>query len=298
MKIHFIFNPYSGSLRRNANVLPLLRDFVGRRQLDAELRVTEGPGHATVLAREAVAAGCDRVVAVGGDGTMNEIAQALVHSPTALALVPCGSGNGMARHLGLPLAHLPALELTADAGARIAVIDTGTVNQRPFFNAMGFGFDAEISRRFSQIAQRGLAGYVRTGLAAWSGRQSERCHVDTGADRETIDILLIAVANSDQYGSGAIIAPGARVDDGQLDLVAVRPVGTLGALALAVRMFRGSLDGSPRIRHLRGARFVIERPAPGLIHTDGECHAEGATLAIAVQPGSLRVIAPAGDKAR
>jgi YegS/Rv2252/BmrU family lipid kinase len=277
-------------------MVPLIRDFISRQRLDAELAVTTGPGHATELARSAVAAGCARIVSVGGDGTMNEVAQALVHSPAALALVPCGSGNGLARHLGIPLSPLPALALAADVGARIAVIDTGAANQRPFFNAMGLGFDAEIAHRFSQLTGRGLAGYVGTGFRAFFGRRNERCQLTTGDQHLTMDVLLLAVANSDQYGSGAIIAPGARVDDGLLDLVAVAPLGVARAAVLAVRLFRGTVDHDAGVRHLRGARFVIERPAPGLIHTDGECHAEAARVEVAVQPASLRVVTPAIHK--
>jgi len=273
--------------------LPLLREFVAGRGLDAGISVTEGCGHATDLARAAVAAGCTRVVSVGGDGTMNEVAQALVGTPVTLALVPCGSGNGLARHLGIPLAAPAALALAAEAGARIATIDTGTANRRPFFNAMGLGFDAEVSRRFSQNPRRGLPAYAGTVLRLFARRRSEPCLISAGAEREAIEVLLIAVANSDQYGNGAIIAPGARVDDGRLDLVAIRPVGLLGAAELGARLFLGNLDRSRLVRHWRGARFRIERPAPGLIHTDGECHEEGATIEVVVLPGSLRVAAPA-----
>ncbi len=151
MKTCFIFNPHSGRQRRNARLLPLLRDFIASQRLEAELRTTEGPGHATILAREAVAAGCGRVVAVGGDGTMNEVAQALVRTPAALALVPCGSGNGLARHLGLPTCPCRALALLARGDAGVAIVDTGTAAGLPFFNAMGLGLDAEVSRRFNQL---------------------------------------------------------------------------------------------------------------------------------------------------
>ncbi len=290
MKIHFIFNPRSGPRHRNIRALSILREFVAANRPDAELLVTDGPGHATDLARQAVAAGCERVAAVGGDGTMNEVAQALVNSPVALALVPCGSGNGLARHLGVPASALSALKLAVDPGARVAPIDTGTANRLPFFNAMGLGFDAEVSRLFCSAAGRGLPGYVGAFLGAFARRSRERCAIDAGLGRETIDILLIAIANSDQYGHGAIIAPGARVDDGLLDLVAVAPVGLGRASVLAARLFLGSLDRSPRIRRLRAARFVIERPAPGLIHTDGECHAEDARIEVAVHERSLRVV--------
>jgi diacylglycerol kinase (ATP) len=140
---------------------------------------------------------------------------------------------------------------------------------------MGLGLDADVARRFNRLTSRGLPAYTRTALAAFFGRKTERCHVTVGRHRETIDALLIAVANSDQYGNNAKIAPGARVDDGALDLVAVRPVGIFSACVLGARLFMGTIDRSPRVRRLRGARFLIERPAAGLIHTDGETHMAG-----------------------
>jgi diacylglycerol kinase (ATP) len=292
MKTRFIFNPVSGRHARNARLLPLLRDFIGARALDADLVATEGPGHATVLAREAVQAGCTRIVAVGGDGTMNEVAQALLHTPAALALVPCGSGNGLALHLGLPLAPLAALELVAAIGGRIAAVDTGSVNGHPFFNAMGLGLDADVSRRFNHLTTRGLPAYARTALTAFAERRSEHCIVTNGGRREALEILLIAVANSDQYGNRAFIAPGARVDDGQLDLVAIRPVGLFGAMKIGARLFLGNIDRSPSVRRLRGTRFTIERPAPGLVHTDGETHETGTTVEVVVHPRSLRIVVP------
>jgi len=292
MKTRFIFNPVSGRHARNARLLPLLRDFISTRALDADLVATEGPGHATELARAAVQSGCLRVVAVGGDGTMNEVAQALLNTPAALALIPCGSGNGLALHLGLPLAPLAALELVATVGGRVAAVDTGSVNGHPFFNAMGLGLDAEVSRRFNQLTTRGLPAYARTAFAAFTDRKSEHCTITVNGRRESIEIMLIAVANSDQYGNRAFIAPGARVDDGQLDLIAIRPVGLLGAVALGARLFQGSINRSPVVRRLRGARFIIERPAPGLVHTDGETHLTGTTVAVTVHPRSLRIVVP------
>ena len=297
MKTRFIFNPVSGRHARNARLLPLLRDFIGARALDADLVATEGPGHATELARAAVAAGCTRVVAVGGDGTMNEVAQALLHTPAALALVPCGSGNGLALHLGLPLSPLAALELVAAVGGRVVAVDTGSVNGRPFFNAMGLGLDAEVSRRFNHLTKRGLPAYARTAFAAFAERKTEHCHITSGSRRESVEALLIAVANSDQYGNRAYIAPGARVDDGQLDLVAVGPVSLFGAAALGARLFLGNIDRSAGVRRFRGPRFTIERPAAGLVHTDGETHATSATIEVRVHPRSLRIVIPATSRA-
>jgi diacylglycerol kinase (ATP) len=297
MKIRFIFNPTSGRNRRRPQLASGIREFIAARSLDADFLITEGPGHATVLAREAVQRGTACVVAVGGDGTMNEVAQALLHTSTALALVPCGSGNGLALHLGLPRSSFAALQLIAGDGGRVATVDTGTANGRSFFNAMGLGLDADVSHRFNRLTSRGLPAYVRTAFAALRNLRSERCSIFDGVRRVSLDTLLVAVANSDQYGNNARIAPGARVDDGALDLVAVRPVGLFGAAALAARLFLGNLDGSRHITRLRGPRFSIERAAPGLMHTDGETHATGARVDIAVAPRSLRVVIPATSRA-
>ena len=259
--------------------------------LAADVSVTTGPGHATALAREAVAAGASTVVAVGGDGTMNEVAQALIGTAAALALVPCGSGNGLALHLGMPRALDAALALAAGRG-RVVTIDTGVVEGRPFINAMGVGLDAEVSHRFNRLTRRGLPAYVRTAVAAWRGLRTERVRIDSAGGVLDTDAFLVAVANSDQYGNHARIAPGARVDDGQLDLVAIRPVGLLGAAVLAGRLFAGTLLASPRVQHLRATEFTLRREAAGLIHTDGETHLAGENLRVAVRPRSLRIWVP------
>ena len=294
MKFRFIINPFSGRRRRMAGMRTLVADFVAGRGIEAGIDVTDGPGHAMALARDAVAAGCERVVAVGGDGTLNEVGQALLRTPAALGLVPCGTGNGLARHLGLPLAPVRALEVATGANAGILNMDTGAANGWPFFNLMGLGFDAAVGRRFNALTRRSLFTYLREGVAAFVHRGSERCVITSSAGSETREILLICAANSAQYGSGAVIAPGARVDDGALDLVALGPVGYGGAARDAVRLFRGQLDRSPRMRRWRGERFTITRAGPGPIHTDGELREAGAVIEVSVLPASLRVVVPAG----
>jgi YegS/Rv2252/BmrU family lipid kinase len=293
----FIFNPHSGANRRRPGLRDLIRAHIRERALPAELATTERPGHATELARAAAQSGHDVVVAVGGDGTVNEIAQGLVGTATALALVPCGSGNGLALHLGLPRQPEAALSLASGAGAEVRLIDTGEVNGRPFVNAMGLGLDAEISRRFNRLRRRGLLGYVLAGAAALRAHQPFRCHITAGAAQESLDLAVLAVANSDQYGNHARIAPGARVDDGQLDLVGIRAVGLVAAVALVPRLFLGTLEGSRHVVRWRGARFQLERPAAGLIHTDGETHQDAARLDVVVRPRSLRLLVPARPRA-
>ncbi|MDB6168660.1 MAG: diacylglycerol kinase [Verrucomicrobia bacterium] len=293
MKTCFVFNPCSGKNRRRPWLVPAIRSFIAAHQLDAELVSTEAPGHATLLARAAISRGCERIVAVGGDGTMNEVAQAVTGTAAALALVPCGSGNGLALHLGIPTSPRAALMLLAGPGHRDVTIDTGVANGHPFFNVMGLGFDAEISRSFNRLVRRGLLAYAVTGSRALMKHRMERCVVH-GIRRKCFEMSLIAVANSDQYGNRAYIAPGATVDDGVFDLIVVHSVGLLSALPLAVRLFLGTIDRSRRVTRMRGDRFLIERAGPGLIHTDGETHETSASIEVVVRPRSLRITVPSG----
>lgn len=289
-RMRFIFNPQSGHNARNPYLLEHARTFVARHGLAASIVLTERPRHATALAREAVADGCKLVVAIGGDGTLNEVAAGLIDTDAALGLVPCGSGNGLGRHLGIPDPGQGAFRNLLHGHIRI--IDTGSVNGLPFFNLMGIGFDAEISARFNRLTRRGLPAYVATVLRAWWGYRPLRCSIQSAGDAVSTEAFLLTIANSDQYGNDCYIAPGARVDDGELDLVVLRRVHLLNAGLLAARLFRQTLRPGPNVIRLRGSRFEILRPEPGPIHTDGEVHHAKARLEVEVRPKSLRVIVP------
>jgi YegS/Rv2252/BmrU family lipid kinase len=296
MKARFIINPCSGRNRRRPWLAQAIRDFTAGQRLDADVTVTKGPGHATDLARAAVLAGSEVVVAVGGDGTMNEVAQALINTPAALALVPCGSGNGLALHLGLPRSLQASLQLIAGDVGRVAAIDTGWVNDQPFFNAMGLGLDAEVSRRFNGLTRRGLPAYVRAVAGLIRRFRPERVTIRVGSKQVTLDALLVTVANSDQYGNNARIAPGAHVDDGQLDLICIHSAGLLRLATLVPSLFLGNIDKSRNVTRLRGTSFIIEREQPGIVHTDGETHEAGASVSVRVNPRSLRVLVPANSR--
>jgi diacylglycerol kinase family enzyme len=224
---------------------------------------------------------------------MNEVAQGLLGAPTALALVPCGSGNGLALHLRIPRSLAGALRLAIDPEAAVREIDSGEVAGLPFFNAMGIGLDAEISRRFNGLERRGLPAYLRAGWGAWRERRPVPCTLEVGAERHALAALLVSVLNSDQYGNNARIAPGAEVDDGALDLVAVTAPGLLEVARLLPRLFSGSLESDPGILRRSARRFALTRTAPGPLHTDGEVHAGPARLEIIVRARSLRVLVPA-----
>ncbi len=298
MKTLFVLNPGAGRNRRRPGLRGELEAFVRRHRLDAAVAPTSGPGHATELARTALRARCARVVAVGGDGTMNEVAQGLVGTDGVLALVPCGSGNGLALHLGLPTRLERALALLVDPEARPVAIDTGCANGHPFFNAMGLGFDAEISRRFNRLERRGLAAYARLVAGAVGSHRPERVEVVIDGESFSLTAALIAVANSDQYGNHALIAPGARVDDGRLDLTAIPAVGLLGSAVLAARLFAGTVAAHPGVLRRTGRHFRLRRAQPGTIHTDGETHETDAEITVEVRPASLRLLVPAATASR
>lgn len=284
LKIRFIVNPRSG---KAAASLEAVRSFA--RSHDASVVLTARSGHAGELAREALAENVGLIVAVGGDGTMNEIASQLVNSPAIFGLIPCGSGDGLGRHLGIHGSTERALALLIDGVPR--AIDTGLANGRPFFAVAGLGFEAEIAVRFNALTKRGFRRYVSTSARAWREFAPLTCMVDDGAQRQTLRFFTLAAANSAQYGNNALIAPDARIDDGLLDLTAVPPVTPLNALPLLTRLFAGRLR-APAVWRRRAARFIIEDLAPGLtLHTDGETQPAGPRVEFSVLPASLRVMA-------
>lgn len=289
-RFRIIFNPISGHTARNAKLRHQAAAFLQEHGLHGEIVDTNHPHHATELAHEAIAAGCDVVVAMGGDGTLNEVARAVTDSPAILGLIPCGSGNGLGRHLGLGAGHsaLPVLR-----AGHVRTIDTGVANGLPFFNVMGVGFDAEISSRFNRLNKRGFFSYVKTGWKTWHRYQPDQYAIRNGSAELDVSAFVIAVANSDQYGNDCFIAPGAQVDDGLLDLTAIKPFDNLSLLPLAASLFRGRVHHSPHVEQLRGTHFSIRRSAPGPIHTDGEVHDTAATVEVTIKPRSLRVLVPA-----
>ncbi len=289
VKIRFIINPRSGSGRNRIARHATITQFIATHAINADVVTTRAAGHATQLAREAVILKCTHVVCVGGDGTINEVAQALIDTTVILVLAPNGSGNGLARHLGLSTSLPHALRLLLN-DSQVALIDTGTVNGRFFCNVMGLGFDAEISARFNGLTRRGIVSYLIVSLRCFLRRGSEVCQIDSDEGTWSQRAFIVAVANSEQYGNNARIAPGASVQDGRLDLVAVSPFGVMAAVPLIARLFLGRIDQSAHVLRTQSVRFRITRSRPGVIHTDGEVHAADAVLNISVHPRSLRVL--------
>jgi diacylglycerol kinase (ATP) len=296
LKVRFIFNPYSGRNRRDPYLYDRAVDFIAQQQLDGTIVATERPRHATELAARAVQDGCRLVVAIGGDGTMNEVATGLIGTPAIFGLIPCGSGNGLGRHLGIRRPGHGAFRTLLDG--RPMAIDTGVVNGFAFFNAMGLGFEADIAVRFSRLTNRGLAGYFRVGVPSFFSHQPEPVTIHHAGGVARLQAFTLAVMNSDQYGNDARIAPGAKMDDGRFDLVSMPQVGFLGACGMLYRLGTDTFDQVRAVTRLNGSEFVIERGKPGWIHTDGEPRATTARLEISLRPQSLRIMVPVAPDAR
>lgn len=289
-----VINPISGAGRAHpggATEVELARRILTDAGYAVDIVVTMGPGHATAAARETLSRGVDLMVAWGGDGTMNDVARVAAFSDVALAIVPAGSGNGLARDLGVPMEPGAALALAASGPRRR--IDVGEVNGEPFFNVAGLGLDARIAHAFaSRRGRRGRLGYLRVGVGAvWAYRaQPYDLSWDGGAARP--DALFIALANSRQYGSHGCIAPPARLDDGQLDLVIVGNVSLWRLLSQLPAFFAGRLAPSADVEMHRFTAATITPRGLGELHLDGEPRQVPDSLRVRVHPQALVVVAP------
>jgi YegS/Rv2252/BmrU family lipid kinase len=256
------------------------------------VHVTEGPGHALALARAAVAARVPVVCAWGGDGTVNEVTRALAGTGTALGVVPAGSGNGLARELGLP--RDPAAALGIGLGRRERVIDVGDIDGHVFVNLAGIGLDAQVAACFNarHSARRGLWPYVTICTREILRYRAREYRIQVGGETWQERALVVVCANARQYGGGAVVAPTARPDDGQLELVVVGARPPLVALRDALHLFRGTLDRAPGVRTVRTPAVEIRAPEPILFHVDGEAVEGGPVVTVRVRPAALRVRVP------
>jgi YegS/Rv2252/BmrU family lipid kinase len=255
--------------------------------------LTERPGHARELAKAAMARGVATVVAWGGDGTMNEVASALAFTDTAIAMVPSGSGNGLARELKIPFDRAAAFDVACRG--REMVIDAGEIGGRFFFNIAGIGLDARVAHRFAVdgLVRRGFLRYLELTIGELRGYVPDQLTVTTPSSSITKPVLLVAIANGRQYGNGAIIAPAARLDDGQLDVVIVDHRSAFRACLALPLVFMGRAGRVSGLTMESAESVEITAPHPVLYHLDGEPIAGTLSLRAEARPRALRVKVPA-----
>ena len=286
--ISFIINPISGTHKKDSWPEIISRTMDTSR-LDVRIFFTERVGHASELAHRQIEEGVPYIVAVGGDGTVNEVARAVRDTPAAMGIVPCGSGNGLARHLNIPLKLTDALKLINKAS--VISIDYGIVNDNPFFCTFGAGFDAHITHSFATSKKRGFRTYISIIVREFFKYRSQKYKLKIDGKKFKTRALMVTVANSTQFGNNGYISPHADICDGKLDVCIIRPFPKFRAVLIALRLLRKSIHKSSYYRMIHGKKITIGRKHDGDVHLDGEPYTMGKKLKIKIVPQGLKVIA-------
>ena len=287
-RIVFVVNPISGTQGKKA-ILKWIDERLDQSIYDYSIVKTEYAGHATQIAANAVQEKVDVVVAIGGDGTINEIARSLVHTNTALGIIPCGSGNGLARHLRIPMEPKAAIDVL-NRGHELC-IDYGKINNIPFFCTCGVGFDAFISLKFADSGKRGLLTYLENTLHESLTYQPETYEIENEEGTMKYKAWLIACGNASQYGNDAYIAPQASLTDGLMDVTIMEPFTVLDVPSSSFQLFNKTIDQNSRVKTMRAKKIKIHRVNDGVMHFDGDPLMAGKELEVEIVPAGLRVIA-------
>jgi len=286
-RVQFLINPISGG-KNKKGFEKLARKFLNKELFEADFKVTERTNHASELTREAISQQVDLVVAVGGDGTINEIARVLLNTDIPLAIVPEGSGNGLARYLNISSDVSQAI---AKINAyKTMTIDSGLINGKAFFNVAGMGFDALISNRFAENVTRGPVGYLKIVLTEINRYKAQQYKIHIDGQELQREAFMISIANSPQYGNNAYIAPGASAHDGLLDVCIIKQFPMIQFPVMIYHLFSRTAHQSDYVEIIKGKRIVIERSGKGPVHLDGEPLELGERLEIEVLPSSLQVV--------
>lgn len=295
-RILFIVNPISGTVKKSG-IPKIIEETLDKGYFDYSIQETQYSGHAAAMSKEAKEKGIDFVVAVGGDGTVNEVARSIVQSDTALGIIPCGSGNGMARHLMLPVNIRRAIEVINMHATH--ELDYGLINGHPFFCTCGMGFDAYISMKFAEAGKRGPVTYLENILREGIKYKPEVYEITDGNATSVHKAFLISCANASQYGNNAYIAPQASMSDGLLDVIIMKPFDIVDAPQISIDMFNKTLDKNTKIKTFKTKNIHIHRQKAGLIHYDGDPIMTDADVDISIVSKGIKVIInPNADKTK
>ncbi len=291
-KCLLIINPISGTATKKGVAAKCVRR-LGKEGIDVEVLYTEGPGDASRFAAEAARKDYLGVIAAGGDGTVNEIASSLRETSTALGIIPLGSGNGLARHLGLSTDIHEALDVIARRN--IVACDSCDADGYPFFCTFGLGFDAAVSEKFSCSRQRGLITYMRSALEEYIKFQPDEYEITADGHSFRLKAFIVAACNASQYGNNVFIAPKASIRDGLLDFTIIHAGTSLTQARAGVELVTGLIKNNMIIQTLRAKNATIRRCSPGCAHIDGEPIQLGCEISVRCHHGDL-LIFTTGDK--
>lgn len=284
LSLHFIVNPIAGTGKKDRITEKLINQL--SKQIHYDISFTENKSHATAMAKEAIKSGIDALIAVGGDGTVSEVAKALINSPVALGIIPSGSGNGFARHLKIPLDTSKAIETLNNY--RIKSVDTAVINDNPFIAFSGFGFDALISQKFNQSKQRGLLSYIQLSARHFFNYKSQHFEFLIDGKKLQTEAFLITVANVSQYGNNAWIAPKASMEDGKLDVCIIKSFPRHLAPDILYKLFNKQIHKSKYYECYQAKSIQIVQP--DMFQVDGEYMSSEGDININIVPKSLKII--------
>jgi YegS/Rv2252/BmrU family lipid kinase len=288
-----IINPISGTGGKKG-VVDMVEEAMAKCGHEVDVRFTGARGDATRLAGEAVRKGYYGVLACGGDGTVNETAVALCSTDTALGILPAGSGNGLARHLHIPVDISLALDVIASDN--IVDSDYGTVNDIPFFCTFGMGFDAAVSHRFARQNRRGMLSYVKSAISEYVQFRPQTYTISANGKLLTEKAFLVAVCNASQWGNNAYIAPEASITDGLLDVTVVHSGTAIDTAVMGMDIFTGYINQNTMVHTFRAPACVIYRNKEGEAHIDGEPMMLDDILDIKCHHGALKIFTPEGSQ--
>ncbi|MFI5162183.1 MAG: diacylglycerol/lipid kinase family protein [Sphingobacteriales bacterium] len=285
-KVLFIINPISGGKKKD-DVPALIEKNLDTSLFEPTIVFTNRAFHGNKLAKNGVGEYA-YIIAVGGDGTINEIGSALAGTDTVLGIIPFGSGNGLARFLGIPMDTEDAIRTLNEK--RVELIDAAKINTQWFFNMAGMGFDAHISEVFSHDKTRGFGAYIRSSFREIVNYKSEVYRLEIDGVHYEREAFMLSFANSSQYGNNAHVSPHASVQDGLLDVCIIKPFPLYTFIGMGLRMFLKTADKSKYVEIIRGAKILVKRIKEGPVHLDGEPQIMGTDAEIHIMPRALKII--------
>jgi len=288
-RITFIINPISGGI--NKETFPsFIENNIDRNRFDFETHFTQSPEHNSKLAQQSVQYKTDIIIAVGGDGTINHVAKHVAGSTSSFGIIPMGSGNGLARHLGISFNHQKAIKVINDLYT--TQIDTGKANDVFFINVAGAGFDAHVSGKFETASKRGFNSYAKITLNEFARYIPRDYEMIIDGKNIKQRAFIVCVANGSQYGNNAFIAPQAQLNDGIFEVSLLKPFHPINLPFIGFDMFAKKFNRSRFVKTYRGKHIIIHRPEADVVNIDGEPVMMEKELNIRVSPASLKMIVP------
>ena len=281
----FVVNPISGGIAKKG-VVQLIGEYI-KNAHSYEIEYTKYPGHATEIARKSLARS---IVAVGGDGTVCEVAKGILGTGKSMGIIPCGHGDAMALHIGISRDPIKAVRQLNSL--HMVDIDYATVNGEPFFASMGFGLSAMAAKNVNRQKKHGFMAYLSKAWQAFDGTVPEDYIISVDGEEMEVTAPLLTVCNANQWGDHAMIAPGASIRDGKLDLVAIRPFGKLSVPGILMRLRTGRIASYRKTLTLSGEHIQIHRGKDGTVQVDGDHIEMGKDLDIRCVKGGLKMIVP------